>query len=111
MYNKKGSGLRVDPQGKPTMKGSRRVRLTKDTTREWSHQWEENDEPVLLLGQRNREFQGESPRSRIAVNLRQLLGSKCVGCSVLCGLEVKRAHPFILPCLMRQLVCFCNDTQ
>lgn len=54
MYNKKGSGLRVDPQGMPTIKGSRRVRSTKDTKKEWSHQWEENGEPVLLLGQRNR---------------------------------------------------------
>lgn len=31
MYNKKSSGLRVDPQGMPTIKGSRGVRSTKDT--------------------------------------------------------------------------------
>lgn len=88
----------------PTIKGSRGVRSTKDTKKEWSQQWEENNEPVLFLGQRNREFQGESPRSRIAVKLRQLLGSKCVGCLVLCGLELKRAHPFN-PALPDEAVC------
>lgn len=49
MYQK-SSGMRLHCPGMPTVEGGGRVRVAKETKKEWSQREEENNEPVLLLG-------------------------------------------------------------
>lgn len=66
--------MRLHYPGMPTIKGRWKSQGHQ------RDQEEENHEPVPLLVKGNRESQGQSPRSSVAVILRQLLGSKLGHC-------------------------------